>query len=133
VSSTSEGTAGFRTAPEHKSVAEWIDRSAVVSLYYQAQTMNKHQFWTLNFLNLVLVVLLFTHFVSVSRNSQMAQSLASEQAFINQAQQQTAPVLDRLARRIAIGSEKDPRLKEILVKYGLQVTVDVEGKKKTYP
>ena len=94
--------------------------------------MNKFQFWIVNVLNLVLVVMLFNHFTSVSRNNRLAQAVASDQVSINHAQQ-LAPVLDRLARRIAIGSETDPRLKNILVKYGLHVTVDVDGQKKNFP
>jgi hypothetical protein len=94
--------------------------------------MNKFQFWTLNVLNLVLVLLLLIHFSSVSRNNRLAQAVANDQVSINRAKQ-IAPVLDQLARRIAIGSETDPRLKNILVKHGLHVTVDVDGQKKNYP
>jgi hypothetical protein len=44
-------------------------------------------------------------------------------------------VLDHLAKRIAGATETDPdpRLENILAKNGMSVTLEITGKKKTYP
>ena len=94
--------------------------------------MNKLQFWTLNLTSLALVILLVSHFSIVARNYRLSEELARGRAAINNARQYAA-VLDQWARRIATGSETDPRLKNILAKYSLSVTMDVGGEKKTYP
>jgi hypothetical protein len=94
--------------------------------------MSRFQFWTLNCASAILVVLLATHFVMSRRNSRRTDELNLQRAYINNANQVSA-VLDRMAQRIAQGSESDPRLRDLLIKYGLTVTLDVQGKKKTYP
>jgi hypothetical protein len=94
--------------------------------------MSRRQFWTLNFTSALLVVLLVTHFVMSRRNSRLADEVNLQRAYINNANQVSA-VLDRMAQRIALGSETDPRLRDLLIKYGLSVTLDVQGKKKSYP
>ena len=58
--------------------------------------------------------------------------LAGNQTEINNGRQ-FASVLDQIARRMASGSETEPRLTNILAKYGLKVTLDVNGQKKNYP
>ena len=94
--------------------------------------MNKLQFWALNVGSLLLTTLLLGHFFFVRSNSRLSQALENDRATINKGRQLEA-VLDQLAKRIAKGSDTDPKLKNLLVKYGLNVTLEVDGKKKTYP
>ena len=94
--------------------------------------MNKLQFWVLNVASLVLAALLLGHFFFVRANNRLGQALDRERATISKARQLEA-VLDQLAKRIAKGSDTDPKLKNVLVKYGLNVTLEVDGKKKAYP
>jgi transcription elongation GreA/GreB family factor len=94
--------------------------------------MNKLQFWGLNVVSLILALLLLSHFFFARHNNRLGQALERDRAAINKAQQLEG-VLDQLAKRIAKGSDTDPKLKQILVKYGLNVTLEVDGKKKSYP
>jgi len=94
--------------------------------------MNRIQFWALNITSLLLVVLLLSHFFFARANSLLSGEVAREQAFINNARQ-VETVLDQLAKRIARGSDTDPQLKNILIKHGLNVTLEIEGKQKAYP
>lgn len=94
--------------------------------------MNKLQFWILNVASLVLAAMLLGHFFFARHNNKLGAALSSEQAYINQARQLES-VLDQLGKRIAKGSDTDPKLKTILVKYGMTVTLEVDGKQKTYP
>jgi phosphopantetheinyl transferase len=94
--------------------------------------MSRLQFWTLNLTSAVLVLLLAAHFLMSRLNSRLADELNRQRAYINNANQVSA-VLDRMAQRIALGSDTDPRLRDLLIKYGLSVTLEVEGKKKSYP
>ncbi len=94
--------------------------------------MNKLQFWTLNTAGLLLVTLLIGHFFFARHVNGLGEALGRDRALINSAQQ-LEPVLDNLAKRIAKGSDTDPTLKNILIKYGMNVTLEVDGKKKNYP
>ncbi len=94
--------------------------------------MSRLQFWMLNVASAILVLLLVAHFVMARLNGRRSDELNLQRAYINNANQVSA-VLDRMAQRIALGSETDPRLRDVLIKYGLTVTLDVQGKKKTYP
>ena len=82
--------------------------------------------------SIVVSGLMLGHLWLITSNNRIGNQLSSEQSYIGNAQQ-LEPVLDRLAKRIAVGSDKDPRLKNVLAKHGLQVTLDVDGKKKNYP
>lgn len=94
--------------------------------------MNRLQFWLLNLASAGLVLLLAGHFLLARRNNRIGEQLNREQTYIGRASQVSA-VLDQMARRIALGSESDPRLRDVLIKYGLSVTLEAGGKKKTYP
>jgi len=94
--------------------------------------MSRRQFWILNLAGAILVLLLVSHFGMARLNGRRTDDLNLQRAYINNANQVSA-VLDRMAQRIAQGSEIDPRLRDLLIKYGLSVTLDVQGKKKTYP
>lgn len=62
----------------------------------------------------------------------MKLAVTRDQAALNNTRQAEV-VLDQLAKRIVRGSEVDPRLTNILAKYGLNVTLEVDGKMKSYP
>ena len=94
--------------------------------------MSKAQYWILNCASLLLVTLLLAHYWLSRSNNNISNDLTRAQAYIGNARQ-VEPVLDQMAKRIAKGSEADPRLKDILVKYGLSVTLNNEGQTKTYP
>ena len=94
--------------------------------------MNKCQFWILNLASLILSTMLLAHFFFVRHNNQLGGALNREQAYINNARQ-LETVLDQLARRIAKGSDTEPKLKNILIKYGMTVTLETNGQKKIYP
>lgn len=101
--------------------------------------MNKPQFWTLNLIGLVLAASLLAHYFwgranesAMLYNEQLSQTLARQQTTVNNAQK-VEPVLEQLVKRIAKGSETDPQLRNILVKYGLNVTLETDGKTKSYP
>ena len=94
--------------------------------------MTRVQFWILNLTSVLLVLLLIGHLVMAHLNSQLGKGVAEKRVFINNARQ-IEPILDTLSKRIARGSDADPRLKSILIKFGLNVTLEVDGKNKTYP
>jgi cytochrome c-type biogenesis protein CcmH/NrfG len=82
--------------------------------------MTRLEYWTLSVVALALSLMLIgNYYLTVSNNSSNAQ-LARDQAAINNAEQ-LKPVLDQLTKRIAKGSENDPRLAEVLKRNGLQV------------
>jgi len=94
--------------------------------------MTKTQYWLLNITALLLGVFVLAHFFLVKLNTTSSQTLDRDRALVNSGRQ-VENVLDQLAKRIAIGSETDPRLKNILAQHSLKVTLEVDGKKKTYP
>ena len=94
--------------------------------------MNRHQFWALNLASLILAALLLGHYGFARRNSRLGEALAREQAYINNARQ-LETVLDQLAKRIAKSSDIDPKLKIVLLKYGMNVSLEIDKKKKPYP
>jgi hypothetical protein len=58
--------------------------------------------------------------------------LIESQATITKARR-LEPVLQQFSMRIAHASDKEPKLKELLSKHGLKVTLNVDGKEKKYP
>ena len=94
--------------------------------------MNRFQYWTLNVIGLVLVALLLGHQFFARSNDRIGDAVLRDQAYIN-ASRQIELTLDQLAKRIAKGSETDPQLKKLLAKYGLNVTLEADGTKKSYP
>jgi hypothetical protein len=94
--------------------------------------MSRSQFYLLNTVSVLLVVFLLTHFALARYNDRTGNALAREQAAIGNTRQVEA-VLEQLAKRIARGSDTDPRLAGVLRKNALTVTLDVAGKKKAYP
>lgn len=94
--------------------------------------MRKYQFWTLNALGLVLAALLLGHHFFARHNDRLGDAVLRDRSFVEGSRQVEA-TLDQLAKRIAKGSEIDPGLKKLLVKHGLNVTLETDGTKKSYP
>lgn len=94
--------------------------------------MNRLQFWILNALAAAFLLLIGIQFFMVYKNSRITDELLRRQNVMANAGQ-VEPVLDSLGKRIARGSDVDPRLKAIMLKYGMRVTLEVNGKTKTYP
>ena len=94
--------------------------------------MTRLQLLVLKITSAALVVVLLGHFTFTRWNTARRGAITRDQVLINNARQ-VEPVLDQLARRIAKGSDTEPRLKNILVRHRLNVTLDVDGKKKSYP
>jgi hypothetical protein len=94
--------------------------------------MNRLEFWSLNVASLVLIGLLIAPFWLSLRNDQLISELNQERETLQKARA-AEPVLDQLAKRVALGSEKDARLRELLTRSGLTVTLEVDGETKRYP
>jgi hypothetical protein len=94
--------------------------------------MTRAQFCSLNLTSSVLVLLLLAHLIMARLNSQLGSRVSEQRAFINNSRQ-VETVLDSLSKRIAAGSQSDPHLKTILVKYDLSDTLDLNGKPKSSP
>lgn len=94
--------------------------------------MTKTQYWILNTLGVILAALLLTHYFFARSNYQLAEDTRQGQATIASSHQLEV-TLDQMAKRVALGSETDPRLRQILIRYGLNVTLEKDGQKKTYP
>ena len=94
--------------------------------------MTKLQFQVLNIISCLLALTFLGHFIFVKLNARSGQALERDRLTVSNARQ-VESVLDQLAKRIAYGSDTDPQLKSILAKHGLHVTLEVDGKKKTYP
>jgi hypothetical protein len=94
--------------------------------------MTKTQFWIFNIVCLALIGLLITQFVLNQGNTKLTEELNQQQLIVNNATK-LEPVLDQLAKRIAHDSETNAALRDLLVKYDMHVTLEVDGKQKKYP
>ncbi len=94
--------------------------------------MTKNQFWIFNFVCLVLVVVLAAQFLVSRSNAKLNDEVNRQQTVINSARQ-LENVLDQLAKRIARDSDTNAALRDLLVKYDMRVTLEVDGKQKNYP
>ncbi len=94
--------------------------------------MTKNQFWIFNFVCLVLVVVLAAQFLVSRSNAKLNDEVNRQQTVINSARQ-LENVLDQLAKRIARDSDTNAALRDLLVKYDMRVTLEVDGKQKQYP
>ncbi len=82
--------------------------------------MRAWQFWTLNALSGVLVLLVIIQFFLSQDVGRLQQAVLSEQREVQQAQA-SEQVLRALALRVAQLAEKEPDLNNLLVKYNLRV------------
>ena len=95
--------------------------------YHRA--MSKKEFQIVTAMTLVMGLLLAVQFFMAQSNQRLARELARSQEVINQARQYE-PKLREIAVRVAQLSEKDPALRELLVKYELKVNLNQSGKAK---
>ena len=69
----------------------------------------------------------------VQRSIQQANNVAmQQQAYINNTRQADS-TLQQLVIRIAQGSDRDPRLRDILAKRGLKATLNIDGQERQFP
>jgi hypothetical protein len=94
--------------------------------------MNRTQFWILTVIAVLLSGVLWAQFWIVKNNNQLSAQVNRGQQIIAHGQQ-LGPALDQMAKRVAKASDNDPQFRSLLVKHGLNVTLDVEGKEKKYP
>ena len=84
--------------------------------------MTRTQFWLLNAVSAVLIVILVAH-VTISRsNNNAAQQLTAQRTYVNNARQ-IQPALESLVRRINAAGQNDVQLKALLAKYDIKVNV----------
>lgn len=81
-------------------------------------TMTRRQYWILNAVVGAFVLLLAGHFVLSRLNIRTRGALDSERVFVERATQLTF-VLNQLGKRVALGAERDSKLKSIRIKFGL--------------
>lgn len=84
--------------------------------------MTRTQFWLLNVVSAVLIVVLAAHVVLSRSNAKAAQQLNTQRAYINNARQ-LQPALENLVRRINVAGQNDVQLKALLAKYDIKVNV----------
>lgn len=94
--------------------------------------MTRNQFLLLNIISFMLVIVLIAQFFLSRDNAISTGALNNQQAVISNARQ-LETVLDQLAKRIARDSETNAALRDLLVKYDMRVTLEVDGKQKNYP
>ena len=94
--------------------------------------MSRWQFHILNLTSLALVILFGVQFWLGRKVQTMNNQIMQAQAVVNEAQQ-LEPILRKMSMRIAQASDREPRLRDLLVKYGMKVTLNVDGKQKSYP
>jgi hypothetical protein len=94
--------------------------------------MTKAQFWVLNLICLVLIVLLVAQFVINQNNLKLNKEVASHRKTVSNAQK-LQQVLDQLTRRIAVDSKTNATMRNLLVKHDLHVTLEEDGKQVNYP
>lgn len=101
--------------------------------------MNSFQHLTLTLLSILIAVLVFFNLGMAISNQNKARKaeeanimLMRSQNVIRQARQAEG-VLKQLSMRIAIASDTEPGLKDLLKKYELNVTLNIDGKTKEYP
>ncbi|MFQ3671586.1 MAG: hypothetical protein SNJ84_09030 [Verrucomicrobiia bacterium] len=82
--------------------------------------MNAWQFWTLNALSGILVLLVVIQYFLSQDVGRLQQVVMGEQREVQQAQA-SEQVLRALALRVAQISESEPDLKNLLLKYNLRV------------
>jgi hypothetical protein len=87
--------------------------------------MTKNQFWLLNLVSAILIVLLFAHLFFSRANNSLGAQLNAQRAYVNNARQ-LQPVLENMAQRIATAGENDPKLKALLTKYDIRITLPPE-------
>ena len=94
--------------------------------------MTKRQYIILLVTSLTLVILTGINGYLQFHDQKLATAAQRLQNYILQARQIDTP-LQNLVTRMATDSDKEPRLKDILVKRGVKATLNVDGQERQYP
>jgi len=94
--------------------------------------MTKTQYLILVATSVTLVVLGIINFVLQVKTQQENNLALQYQSYINNAHQGDS-TLQQLVVRIAQGSDKDARLRDILAKHGLKATLTIDGQERQFP
>jgi len=94
--------------------------------------MTRLQFIILSVVSGLLVILLGGNFLLLRMTQNAERDFGMARSEILQARQNQA-IFQRLVAATAQASEKDPALRELLKKYGLKVTLNVDGKQRKLP
>ena len=89
--------------------------------------MTRHQFWLLNGVSALLIILLLAHSSLSRQNARLGAQINTERAYINNARQ-LQPFLENLARRINAAGESDIQLRALLTKYDIKVNPPPDAK-----
>ena len=84
--------------------------------------MNRVEFWILNFASLLIAGVIGFEMYSSHQLDETQDRAAQAQVPILQ-DQQMQPLARQMVQRIAQGSLNDPALKDLLTKYGFQITM----------
>jgi hypothetical protein len=84
--------------------------------------MTRTQFWLLNVISAVLILVLAAHVALSRSNNKAAQQLNTQRGYINNARQ-IQPGLEALVRRISAAGQNDVQLKALLAKYDIKVNI----------
>lgn len=88
--------------------------------------------WLLNSLGWSAAVLILATIGFSFWNQSYAAKIAQSQASIANGQK-AAEILKQLTVRVAQGSDVDPELRKLLIKYDLKASLMVDGKRRDYP
>lgn len=94
--------------------------------------MNKIQFYILNLVSGVLVLLFIGNLWLGYKTQALGVEVLQTQAAISNARR-AEQFLTQISMRIARDSDKDPALRDLLIKHKLKVSMEVDGKKRDYP
>ena len=94
--------------------------------------MTKRQYLILLGASLTLVILTGVNGYLQFHDQKLNNVAQRLQNYIIQSRQIDTP-LQNLVTRMATDSEKEPRLKDILVKRGVKATLNVDGQERQYP
>lgn len=84
--------------------------------------MSAGKYWFLVILSLIIATLIFFEIRCETQVTNLTTSVSVNEALVSQAQQQNQ-MLRQLLQRIAIDSQHDPALVDLLAKRGIHVTV----------
>ncbi len=94
--------------------------------------MAKTHFYTLYTVSFILAVLILSNLGLVLSSQSLSVELLQTQITLNNSRR-AEQILSQLSMRIARDADREPALRELLKKHQLQVTLEVDGKKKAYP
>ncbi len=94
--------------------------------------MTKTKYTILMATSITLVVLTVINFLIQIQTQRLNNLAMQQQAYINSARQADG-TLQQLVIRVAAGSDKDARLRDLLAKHGLKATLNIDGQERQFP